>query len=79
MSHKWEASPHSVSDQCFALVEDKDGFGDQCGLPPSDPIHEVVLDTTEESRLGSQGAPRRVGSGATGLDSLPPSLGPAHE
>jgi hypothetical protein len=38
----------------------------------------MMLDTTCESRLGSQSAPRRVGlGGATGLDSLPLSLGPS--
>jgi hypothetical protein len=38
-----------------------------------------MLDTTYESRLGSQGAPRRVGlGGATDPDSLPLSLGPSN-
>jgi hypothetical protein len=37
-----------------------------------------MLDRTGQARLRSQRAPRRAGSGATGPDSLPPSLDPSH-
>lgn len=44
--HVWTASDFSVSDLCAAMVM-RDGGGDQCGLPVSDPCHQPLAPSVE--------------------------------
>lgn len=46
-AHEFYLPDGYYSPLCMAMVENQDGSGDQCGLPPGASVHEVARESNE--------------------------------